>query len=90
MLPDTEDDGRVTASYALNTGAMVLSLIDYINTRDEQHYRDAVTLFFDSVDFKVHEQLESIGVTAPTDEQVDAHPLLSEERRWFQSLQQLP
>ena len=67
----------------------MLSLIDYINTQDEQHYRDAVTLFFDTVDFKVHEQLEAAGITARTEEQVTTHPLLNEERRWFQSLQQV-
>lgn len=83
MLPDTEDDGRWEASYALNTGAMVLSLMDYLQTRDENHYREAVTLFFDSVDFKVHQQLESRGVTTASEEQVAAHPLFVEEHEWF-------
>ncbi len=90
ILPDTEDDGRWEASYALNTGAMMLSLIDYLNTRDEQHYRDAVTLFFDTVDFEIHEVFEQAGVTTPTDEQIAAHPLLAREQRWFASLQSGP
>jgi hypothetical protein len=83
MLPDTEDDGRWEASYALNTGAMVLSLIDFLQTRDEEHYRDAVTLFFDTVDFKVHQELESRGVTAPSEDEIATHPLFVEERAWF-------
>jgi hypothetical protein len=87
MLPDTEDDGRPEASYALNTGAMVLSLIDYLKTGDDQHYHDAVTLFFDTVDLRIHEQLERAGIPLPTDEQVVRHPLQTQERRWFQSLE---
>jgi hypothetical protein len=87
LLPDTEEDGRWEASYALNTGAMVLSLIDYVQTNDEQHYRDAVTLFFDTVDFKVHQQLEQGGIDTPRPEQIATHPLLTQERRWFESLE---
>lgn len=87
MLPDTEDDGRWEASYALNTGAMVLSLIGYLQTRDEKHYRDAVTLFFDTVDFKVHQELESRGITTPSEEEIAAHPLFVEERAWFTSVE---
>ena len=86
MLPDTEDDGRWESSYALNTGAMVLSLVDYLQTRDEDHYRDAVALFFDSVDFKVHQELESRGVTTPSEEEIAAH-LFVEERAWFASIE---
>jgi hypothetical protein len=87
MLPDTEDDGRWEASYALNTGGMVLSLIDYLETGDEDHYRDAVTLFFDTVDFKVQQELESRGVTAPSEEEIDAHPLFVEARAWFANVE---
>lgn len=87
MLPDTEDDGRWEAAYALNTGAMVLSLMDYLRTRDEDHYRDAVTLFFDTVDFKVHEELESRGVATPSEQEIAAHPLFVGERAWFGSVE---
>lgn len=87
MLPDMEEDGRWEASYALNTGAMVLSLIDYVQTEVEQYYRDAVALFFDTVDFKVHEKLEQAGVETPSDEQIASHPLLTQEQRWFKSLE---
>jgi len=87
MLPDTEDDGRWEASYALNTGAMVLALTDYLKTRDEERYRDAVTLFFDTVDFKVHQDLESRGITTPTEDEIATHPRSSEERSWFATLE---
>ena len=83
ILPDTEDDARLVASYALNTGVMVLSLIDYERTRDEAHYRDAVTVFFDTIDFRVHEELENAGIRAPTEQQIASHPLMASERRWF-------
>ncbi len=83
MLPDTEDDGRWEASYALNTGAMVLGLIDYLKTGDEQQYLDAVTLFFDTVDFKVHQELESQGLTSPSEQEIAGHPLMVRERAWF-------
>lgn len=87
MLPDTENDGRCEASYALNTGAMVLSLIDYVHTRDEAHYREAVTLFFDTVDFKVHEELENAGIVTPSEQQIVTHPLFVQERLWFTSVE---
>lgn len=87
MLPDTENDGRPEASYALNTGAMVLSLIAYIQTGGEAHYRDAVTLFFDSVDLRVHEELENGGINTPSEQQIASHPLLAQERRWFASVE---
>ncbi len=87
MLPDTENDGRCEASFALNTGAMVLSLIDYVDTRDEAHYQDAVTLFFDTVDFKVLEELENAGIATPSEQQIATHPLFVQERRWFTSVE---
>ena len=87
MLPDTEDDGRFEASFALNTGAMVLSLLNYVDSGDEAHYRDAVSLFFDTVDFKVHEELEKAGIDTPTEQQIASHPLLVQERRWFASIE---
>ena len=86
MLPDTEDDGRWEASYALNTGGMVLAFTDYLLTRDEHHYRDAVTLFFDTVDFKVRQELESRNVMTPADEEIAAHPRFVEARAWFMGL----
>ncbi len=87
MLPDTENDGRFEASFALNAGSMVLSLIDYVNTRDEAHYRDAVTFFFDTIDFKIHEELENAGIATPLEQQIASHPLFVQERRWFASVE---
>ena len=87
MLPDTEDDGRFEASFALNTGAMVLSLLNYVDSGDEAHYRDAVSLFFDTVDFKVHEELGKAGIVTPSEQQIASHPLLVQERRWFASIE---
>jgi hypothetical protein len=86
MLPDSEDDGSWEASYALNTGAMVLALIDYSSSGYQQHYREAVTLFFDTVDFKVHQELESRGMTSPTEQEVAAHPVMVRERAWFENV----
>jgi hypothetical protein len=86
MILDTEDDGRWEASYALNTGAMMLGLIDYLKNGDENHYHEAVTLFFDTVDFKVHQDLESRGVTSPNEQEIAVHPLMVQERAWFESV----
>jgi len=58
MIPDTNDDGSWECSYALNTGMMILNLIDYLLNEDEAYYDDAVAVFFDSVDFKVQQDFE--------------------------------
>ncbi|MGE0388191.1 MAG: hypothetical protein AB7Q97_25995 [Gammaproteobacteria bacterium] len=86
MLPDTAQDGRWEASYALNTGGMILNLIDLRASGDERHCREAVTLFFDSVDFKVQRQLESAGVHDPSQSRIASHPLYVRERHWFDGL----
>jgi hypothetical protein len=83
IIPDTEDDGNWECSYALNTGGMILSLIDYMFNKDEIKYSEAVALFFDTVDFKVQEDLEKNGVPHPTEEQIRSHPIYVREQAWF-------
>lgn len=83
MLPDTEDDRRWEASYAINTGGMMLSLIEIMRTDNQQSFKDAVTLFFDTVDFKVQQALEASGICRPTESQIASHELMAGERAWF-------
>jgi hypothetical protein len=86
MIPDTESDGSWRCSYALNTGVMIESLLDYQATADNEHYDAAVEVFFDSVDFKVQEDLEKKGIARSTEGQIAAHPLMLAEREWFVKL----
>ena len=67
----------------------MLGLIDYLKTGDEKHYEEAVTLFFDTVDFKVHQDFELRGVTSPTEQEIAAHPLMLRERAWFESMERM-
>lgn len=86
MLPNIDDDGRWEASYALNTGAMMLSLIELMRSENKASYKDAVTLFFDTVDFKVQQSLEASGIKKATEEQIAGHDLMIREREWFASI----
>jgi len=86
MLPNTEEDGSWESSYALNTGAMILCLIDYQSTQDERHYTEAITLFFDTIDFKVQQLLERQHVYQPAEQQIQSHPFYVAEREWFDNL----
>lgn len=86
MIPDTEVDGSIQCSYALNTGIMIESLIYFTKTENKEHYESAVEVFFDSVDFKVQDLLERSGITRATENQIATHPLMLEERAWFNSL----
>ncbi len=83
MLPDTDDDGSWSASYALNTGVMLLCLITAIRGNAQDSYDEAVQAFFDTVDFKVQELLEQAGVSAPSEAQIAQHPLMQREKAWF-------
>lgn len=86
MLPDTEQDGRWEASYALNTGCMMLCLIDFRASGEPHHCQEAVRLFFDTVDFKVQQRLEGEGVVQPSELQITSHPVYAQERQWFERL----
>lgn len=86
MLPDTEDDGRWQASYALNTGGMILSLINAMKGNVSAAYKESVMLFFDTVDFKVQEALDEVGIEDPSEEQIANHQLMQRDRLWFSNL----
>ena len=86
MIPDTEQDSSLQCSYAMNTGVMIESLIDFQATGKNEYYENAVESFFDSVDFKVQEELERIGVARPTEDQIASHPLMLAELAWFDEL----
>jgi hypothetical protein len=86
MIPDTENDGSWKCSYALNTGVMIESLIEYREDSSCEHFETAVSMFFDSVDFKVQQDLEREGTLNPTEEEITTHPLYVREKLWFDDL----
>lgn len=86
IIPDTKTDGSWECSYSLNTGSMILNLIDYQYTENEKHYDDAVTVFFDAVDFKVQQDLERQGISRPTEAQTRNHEVFVLEKAWFHQL----
>ena len=86
MLPDTNQDGRWESSYALNTGLLIVCLIQYEDTHHDKVYSEAVTLFFDSVDFKVQQSLEAQGINHPSESQIQSHALYAAQRQWFKEL----
>jgi len=86
MIPNTETDGSLACSYALNTGIMIESLLAFMETGQKEHYECAVEVFFDSVDFKVQEALEEAGIAHATERQISSHPLMVNERAWFSNL----
>ncbi len=89
MIPDTENDGSWKCSYALNTGVMIESLIAFKETGKDEYYDSAIISFFDSVDFKVQEELEKTGVAHATEDQIASHPIMLAERAWFDELTKL-
>lgn len=82
MLPDTEDDGSWAASYALNAGGIILCLIE-LSAGNTAAYEEAVTLYFDTVDFRVQQDLEAAGIKYPTEAQIANHPIMVSENTWF-------
>lgn len=86
ILPDTDEDGTWSASYALNTGVMLLCLISAMRGNPQDSYDEAAQAFFDTVDFKVQELLEQGGVSAPSEAQIAQHPLMRREKTWFATL----
>lgn len=85
MLPDTDDDGSWAASYALNAGCIMLCLIEVTGGKAEA-YEEAMTLYFDTVDFKVQQELAAAGISHPTEAQIANHPLLASEKTWFRGI----
>ena len=86
MIPDTENDGSWQCSYALNTGVMIESLLEYQATGETTRYDTAVRVFFDSLDFRVQQDMEGKGISRPTEEEIAAHPLFVREQAWFDQL----
>ena len=65
---------------------MILNLIDYQSTENKNYYDEAVTVFFDTVDFKVQQDLEEQGNSRSTEAQIRSHKLFVLEETWFKQL----
>jgi hypothetical protein len=83
LIPNTEDDGSLEASYALNAGVIVTLFADFALTGSETCVEDAKTLFLDSADFRAQEALRVSGVHEPTEDQIREHPIFVRERQWL-------
>ena len=84
MLPNTEgDDGSGATSYALNAGVMMLCLIDAMSGQADSSYDEAVTAFFDTVDFRACRALEAELNRLPTEEEIASHPFSQQACAWF-------
>jgi len=55
IIPDTDDYGDYDGSYALNAGAAVLELLEYLLDEDLTHILNISTYMFDTIDFKLSE-----------------------------------
>lgn len=88
LIPDTEQDPSWQCSRALSVGVMIESLIAFQASGREEHYENAVASFFDSVEFKVQEELEKMGVDRASEDQIAIHPLMLAERAWFDEMTQ--
>jgi len=86
MIPDTEDDGSWECSYALNTGLILLNLIDYLKEPSEKLYDETVSVFFDTVDFKTQQYLEKDGIRHASEEQILNHDFYKGEKKWFDEM----
>jgi hypothetical protein len=86
LLPDTEDDGSLEASYALNAGAIVTLLVNFATTGAAACADNAISLLLDSADFRAQEALEAAGIAEPTEEQIRQHPIFAREQEWNRAL----
>jgi uncharacterized protein YjaG (DUF416 family) len=55
IIPDTEEFGDHNGSYAFNASAAVACLLQYVLDKDATNIRDAATLYYDNIDFKLQE-----------------------------------
>ncbi len=68
IIPDTENFGDFSGSYALNSSASVLELLEYFVDKDKSHIVNISEYMTDTIDFKIAEKNQSIS-----NEEVDKH-----------------
>lgn len=55
IIPNTEDFGDYSGSYALNSSASVLELLEYFVDKDKSHIVNISEYMTDTIDFKIRE-----------------------------------
>ena len=90
LIPDTEDDGSLEASYALNAGVIVTLFVDFAITGSQTCVDEAATLLLDTAYFKAGAALEASGVPEPTDVQMKEHLIFVREKQWLENLAERP
>jgi hypothetical protein len=89
ILPDTNDEGSWECSYALNAGSIILSFCNYLETCDITNIKEAITLYFDTVDFKVQQELEKKGNSRPTEREIANNILYITKKNNIDKLKQI-
>lgn len=74
VIPDTEDFGDYSCSYALNASAAVLELLEYLIDRNQEHIISISTYSTDTIDFELHEGNQNLS-----ESDLIHHPLLLQE-----------
>jgi uncharacterized protein YjaG (DUF416 family) len=74
VIPDTEDFGDYSGSYALNASAAVIELLEYLIDTNQEHIISISTYSTDTIDLKLHESDQSLA-----ESDLIHHPLLLRE-----------
>jgi uncharacterized protein YjaG (DUF416 family) len=74
VIPDTEEFGDFSTSYAINASCAVWELLEYLLDDDQTHFMHMSTLATDTIDFKLQEIDDTL-----TAEELATHPMLVKE-----------
>lgn len=74
IIPDTEEFGEFDGSYALNSSASVLELVEYLVDNNKSHISNISGYSTDTIDFKLQENHPGLS-----DKELENHPLLIDE-----------
>jgi uncharacterized protein YjaG (DUF416 family) len=76
VIPDTEEFGDYSGSYALNASASVLELLEFLIDTNQEHIVSISTYSTDTIDFKLYEIDQSLS-----DTDLLHHPVLLQEQK---------
>ncbi|SER61446.1 DUF416 family protein [Pedobacter rhizosphaerae] len=74
VIPDTEEFGDFSTSYAINASCAVWELLEYLLDDDQTHFMHMSTLATDTIDFKLQEIVDTL-----TAEELATHPMRIKE-----------
>ena len=74
VIPDTEEFGDFSTSYAINAACAVWELLEYLLDQDQTHLMHMSSLVTDTIDFKLQETDDTL-----TEVEIASHPMLIKE-----------